>query len=351
MPTYRDLSAGERGTDETLAVIQQFVKTSLLDPSIKDLAVRIVRSSGVNTRDLVRSSKAIYDWIRKNVSYVRDPVGVEVVQSPKVTLEKKYGDCDDHSTLLASLVSSLGIPVRFKVVGPDKNHFSHIFPEVQIRGRWFAADTTSLSRRFGQGFPEIGASKMYSALSCPLGADELPITVGEFQKIIYDAAYNQLVQNWNGGLIDRSDVGGYLTVIDNNNAPFGNSAVIKPAVRDAIADFLAYVNRNGLHSTKPYATLSGLEGLDGFLSSVWNAVKSVGKTVIGAVTGGGTQTVVVKTEPKASETAPAVRYEAPGSTTTYTPGTGVVTTPRDNTLLYVGIGAAALVLLILVMKK
>jgi len=192
---------------------------------------------------------------------------------------------------------------------------------------------------------------MYSALSCPLGADELPITVGEFQKIIYDAAYNQLVQNWNGGLIDRSDVGGYLSVIDNNNAPFGNSAVIKPAVRDAISDFLQYVNRNGLHSTKPMATLSGLEGLDGFLSSVWNAVKSVGKTVIGAVTGGGTQTVVVKTEPKAEPTAPAIRYEAPGSTTTYTPGGGVVTTPRDNTLLYVGIGAAALVLLIVLMKK
>lgn len=138
---------------------------------------------------------------------------------------------------------------------------------------------------------------------------------------VRNSVWSTLSQNWQKGLIDRTDVAGYLKVIDDNNAPFGANPFFKPTIREAINDYLRYVDRSGQRPMKTPGSLSGMEGLDGFLSSVWNGVKNVAKGVVGAVTGGGQKEVVVKVDPttgqanvdlqqKLSDTAEALKRAA-----------------------------------------
>jgi transglutaminase-like putative cysteine protease len=60
-------------------------------------------------------------------------------------LELKAGDCDDMTILLGAMLMSTGHPVRLALVGfrPDQPHvYSHIYPEVNVRGRWTPIDAT-----------------------------------------------------------------------------------------------------------------------------------------------------------------------------------------------------------------
>lgn len=64
---------------------------------------------------------AIFATLRTyGITYIKDPAnsygnGLDKVQFPVETLEKKSGDCDDTSILMASLLSAVNIPVAFIV--------------------------------------------------------------------------------------------------------------------------------------------------------------------------------------------------------------------------------------------
>jgi transglutaminase-like putative cysteine protease len=58
---------------------------------------------------------AVAGWVQRNVTYVNE--GEETFQTPLATLRFGYGDCDDLTTLIASLVESLGIPCELVALG------------------------------------------------------------------------------------------------------------------------------------------------------------------------------------------------------------------------------------------
>lgn len=170
-----------------------------------------------------------------------------------------------------------------------------------------------------------------------------------------------LRDNWSAGRIDHNDLDSYLRVIAEKNAPFSGTAWIEAPVRTAIQDFKKYVQASGMPAYKPAGSVSGLEGLDGFLSSIWNGVKSVVKGAVNLVTGGGKQVVEIKTSPAPTTTtaapAPAVTIKTP--TTTYTapvvtqpvvqpyvlPEPSTMDTLLKSPLLWVGVGLVAVLLL------
>lgn len=239
--------------------------------------------------------KRLYDWTTNVVRYVRDPIDVETVQSPETTLKIKAGDCDDHATLMAAWAANLGIPARFVTAGPTPEHMTHIYTELLIDGRWIAADTTS-QQPFGF-VPPLPAKRIYdlrgekmTALAAPVTI--LPLRKSDLQNQIYTAVWNQMHLNWQRGLINRTDVAGYLRVFDEGNSPFRNTLADGPA-RQAVTDFLARIDKTGAQSAKPAGQLSGMEGLDGFLKSIVKAVGSVVKGAVKLVTGGGEKQIVV----------------------------------------------------------
>lgn len=75
----------------------------------------------------------------------------EVVRTPELMLHEWIwrgyfeGDCDDASTMLGAIFSSLGIPSRFVAIRyDDKPDFEHVFVEAYdaSQGRWGVFDPT-----------------------------------------------------------------------------------------------------------------------------------------------------------------------------------------------------------------
>lgn len=79
-------------------------------------------------------AKAIADYIKDHVRYVRDPDGIEYLQDPidlvaQMEQGTAQGDCDDMSLLIATLLLSIGHTPRFRAVRYKKgyDYYNHIY--------------------------------------------------------------------------------------------------------------------------------------------------------------------------------------------------------------------------------
>src|SRR5581483_7572461 len=130
------IPGGDRGTSATISHMTQLVNgpEGVLSPVIRAKALELARGSvkGVNEIDTV------YSWVKQNIQF-RGESG-ETLQSPVATLQLGGGDCDDHSTLIAALLKSLGYRVQFKVVATDRGStdFTHVYAVVKDKrtGQW-----------------------------------------------------------------------------------------------------------------------------------------------------------------------------------------------------------------------
>lgn len=113
-----------------------------LTPDVRRLAEQITgRRDG---RDHAGIARAVTEWMRANVRYVRDPLVVEEVSTSRAILAHRAADCDG-SVLVAALLLSVGIPVRVVLWGPrDPGPFTHVFVEAHDRrtDRWVDCDWT-----------------------------------------------------------------------------------------------------------------------------------------------------------------------------------------------------------------
>lgn len=137
------LPAGRAGTIATLKHMREFVRAALRAPDqrIRQTALMILRDARVPARKWNAELAALLQFVQDRVRYVRDPVGLELVQAPERTLDIGQGDCDDKSTLLAALLMATGHPARFTVVGFRGKPYSHVFVEAKSGLRWVPMET------------------------------------------------------------------------------------------------------------------------------------------------------------------------------------------------------------------
>lgn len=113
-------------------------------PKIKQLAEKI--RGNINGRNKKALADAVYDWIVKNIAYVRDPqAGFESLATPLLTAASKQEDCDGHATLQAALLLCLGVPAQFVLWKPDgARNWSHVYVQAEIAPNvWHSYDTTT----------------------------------------------------------------------------------------------------------------------------------------------------------------------------------------------------------------
>ena len=102
-----------------------------------------------------QEAEELFRFVRDDIRYLRDVDGVETLQAPDYTLRKMFGDCDDKSVLLATLLMSIGHPARFVAVGFGRpNDFDHVYVETAIGNprdpqNWYALETTVPDAEFG----------------------------------------------------------------------------------------------------------------------------------------------------------------------------------------------------------
>lgn len=133
---------GIEGTRTTLNLMREYARASVRHPQqiIRQQAERLVEH--LPPRDWLGQIMALHAFVRDNIRYLRDPVGVERVAMPEVTLEIGQGDCDDKATLLAALLESIGHPARFVALAFNGQGFSHVLVETAVsNGAWMPLET------------------------------------------------------------------------------------------------------------------------------------------------------------------------------------------------------------------
>ncbi len=148
------IPAGTAGTRRTLQLMNIFILNGKVSPFIHKEAQRI--ASYFPSRDWIGICKALQQYVKDNVRYVPDVLGVETLQQAEYTLAMRAGDCDDQSILLASLYETIGQPTQLVAIGFKHNQYSHVFVEVQpgAAGPWYGAETI-IDKPFGWTPPGV----------------------------------------------------------------------------------------------------------------------------------------------------------------------------------------------------
>ena len=136
---------GTKGTLTTALIISRLIQEGAKDFYVRQKAIEIFRAYRVRPKNRFGEAHALFDFVKRNVRYTRDIFRVELLHSARRMLELRAGDCDDMTILLGAMLISTGHPVRLVLAGfrSNKPHvYSHIYPEVNVSGRWIALDAT-----------------------------------------------------------------------------------------------------------------------------------------------------------------------------------------------------------------
>lgn len=133
---------GRPAISRTIVNMRRLVNKYRRHPLIIEVTRRVMRAYNVPRDNPKKEIEAIYKFLSKHVRYTKDPVNVELLQDPLLTLAWGTGDCDDISVLAASMAESIGLPTRF-VLYSSKNATlpHHVFTEIKANNRWVAVDT------------------------------------------------------------------------------------------------------------------------------------------------------------------------------------------------------------------
>lgn len=138
--TMQRLPEGIAGTQQTLALMHESIVGALLSDAV--IAAALVAADLTNRASSAREEvRRVQLWVQRHIAYVLDPLKIELLQSPAVTLQRRRGDCDDQTVLLCALLSVLGYKARMVAVGFAPSTYAHVYCEVNVDGQWLAAET------------------------------------------------------------------------------------------------------------------------------------------------------------------------------------------------------------------
>lgn len=140
------LGFGAIVTSNTMDRMRRIVLASIHNYYVRLWAEKIIDFASED----YSKAENIYNFVVNNCRYVQDPVGLELLKTPVVSLQlievggSPAVDCDDASILLASLAMSIGIPSALRAVSSEPrsfDEFSHVYVLFYIKDRgWVPAD-------------------------------------------------------------------------------------------------------------------------------------------------------------------------------------------------------------------
>ncbi len=131
------IPGGAAGIRKTLKIMARMVRQGRTDLAIRQKAAALTGASYTS------EVQSCFTFVRDEIRYLGDICDVETLQEPGYTLTEGYGDCDDKSILLASLLESIGHPCRFTAAGYERpGEFQHVWVETLIGRDWVACETT-----------------------------------------------------------------------------------------------------------------------------------------------------------------------------------------------------------------
>lgn len=155
--TLKGIPSGGAGLRITLKEMTKLVQQSKKNIQLRELALSIVQNAPPKCWSC--EAKLIHEYVQQNIRYVRDIDGIETIATPEKTLEYRQGDCDDLTVLAATLLQTIGHPVRFVAVGFNNRPISHVLLETLIGNKWVPMELTE-PLPFGMYPPNITSQRV-----------------------------------------------------------------------------------------------------------------------------------------------------------------------------------------------
>jgi hypothetical protein len=101
----------------------------VVTPAVQKLADEI--TAGHN--DPSSQAEAIFDWVSKNVSYVAVFFGVGrfVPNDAEAVIQRRFGDCKDHATLMIALLAAKNIEADYALINVGGSHDLYKIPAIE----------------------------------------------------------------------------------------------------------------------------------------------------------------------------------------------------------------------------
>jgi hypothetical protein len=128
MPDMASFNVQSDTLDDRMDFLIDEIWKGIQDPKIQQLASRILEEYDVPSRDWEAESRAVFEWVRSNIRYTRDPEGLELFRKPLRTVQLGIADCDDMSILICALLGTIGHTLLLRVIGVSSNDPEHIYP-------------------------------------------------------------------------------------------------------------------------------------------------------------------------------------------------------------------------------
>ena len=133
--------------------MRKLVDQAVSDQRFVRLAKEIVR--GVLPYNDIGEASAVYEYVKRNIRYTKDPVTKETLYPPLELLKLRAGDCDDIAMLMGAIMIALGYPARLVTIAASADNpeeFSHVYLEAEVppgSGQWIPMDAARPGAQFG----------------------------------------------------------------------------------------------------------------------------------------------------------------------------------------------------------
>lgn len=132
--------------------MRQLINAGKVNPAVMRAAHSIIYTQ--RERDEIGEARALFEYVRDYIRYVRDVHGIETLCAPAMTLQRMIGDCDDQTMLLCALAEAAGYPTRLVMAGYSSRNYEHVFCEIFAAGEWWPCDPTERGANFGWSPPD-----------------------------------------------------------------------------------------------------------------------------------------------------------------------------------------------------
>lgn len=135
---YTCLKDGKLGNYQTAAAMADLVREATVkDQALEDFAKQILINAGLDSHADPKDTAAEIFRYCQQFTYTHDPAGpFDAIQSARKTIARGYGDCDDLSILLSTLLALVGFKPRFVLAkyNRDTNGFDHVYVDIELAG-------------------------------------------------------------------------------------------------------------------------------------------------------------------------------------------------------------------------
>lgn len=139
-----EIGEGKEANLNTVQFMRRVAHARKADPKVRALALWVLNQARVLSHDYLGEARALGDFVKQKIRYVKDCHGVEQIHDPLLMIRqigemRAAADCDDQSLLLATLLLSIGHQPYFRIVrytGKD-GPYNHIYvvDYVQVKGK------------------------------------------------------------------------------------------------------------------------------------------------------------------------------------------------------------------------